>query len=94
MASKQHCQRAVEIHGDDLASRPNVIGLGIVPAREAETPSDFAIAVYVERKVPLTELAEDERVPTQIEVPGRGSSTHSIRTHVLEQGAPSLEPGL
>jgi hypothetical protein len=49
-------------HEGELMSLPNVVGVGI-----GERSGEPAIVVLVTHKVPLAELAPDERVPPAIE---------------------------
>jgi hypothetical protein len=55
-------------HRDFLMSLPNVVSLGVGPKMlKHVVTGTTAIKVFVSRKVPLADLAEDERVPEQIE---------------------------
>ncbi len=47
-------------HSARLRSLPNVVGLGVHPGRKT-------LIVYVSRKVPLADLAEDERIPPELD---------------------------
>ena len=55
-------------HRDRLLDLPNVVALGIGPkivdAAPTATP---ATKVYVSKKVPVEELADKDRIPSQIE---------------------------
>ena len=55
-------------HRDFLMSLPNVVSLGIGPkiVKHSEMGTT-AIKVFVSRKVPLSDLASDERIPELIE---------------------------
>ena len=51
-----------------LLSLPNVTNLGIGPkVRSGTTTSEMAIKVFVNRKIPLSELGEKDRIPESIE---------------------------
>jgi hypothetical protein len=85
MATREQCQRALDRYEQELAGRPNVVGLGISPHVDESGNQGEAVTVYVTRKVPLSELAEDDRVPPHLEVAGRGG-TIEVPTKVVEQG--------
>jgi hypothetical protein len=83
----------LEQHEAALRSRKNVVGLGIVPIDDAVRDpggTTLAVAVYVEKKVPLDQLAEEDIVPKILDVGGRGG-TVQVRTKVIEQGPIELE---
>ena len=55
-------------HEASLKSLPNVESLGVGPKlRNGEPTGEMAIKVFVRRKVPLSDLAPDERIPESIE---------------------------
>ncbi len=55
-------------HSTYLLSLPNVTALGIGPKMRHGAPTGQAsIKVFVARKLPLEELAEDERIPEELE---------------------------
>jgi hypothetical protein len=55
-------------HRDFLMSLPNVVSLGVGPKMVKRVATGTtAIKVFVSRKVPLSDLAQDESVPEQIE---------------------------
>lgn len=89
MAKSSQVDHALDLFGDELARKKNVVGLGKVPAQDGD-PGDWDLAVYVERKVPEAELAAADRVPKDVELPGPGAKT-KVQTQVIEQGAVSLE---
>ena len=61
---EETCERALDQHEAHLASRQNVVGLGIVRLDEADdSDGDLAVAVYVSRKLPLDELPPEEVIP-------------------------------
>lgn len=68
MSSESDLERARRIsraNSDALLSKPNVIAVGVGYLEESQT--ELAIVVMVEQKVPLTTLAKDEVVPSEIE---------------------------
>ena len=55
-------------HSSKLLSLPNVVGLGVGPRRgRAEGDVEMAIKVFVSRKLPLEDLAEAERIPSELD---------------------------
>ncbi|HEY0513594.1 MAG TPA: hypothetical protein VGH73_16915 [Thermoanaerobaculia bacterium] len=92
MANAEHVKRALDLFGDELARKKNVVGLGRVPS--ATGPGDWDLAVYVAEKIPEDKIEQADLVPKTLEVPGRGAS-HPVNTQVIEQGPVSLEaPGM
>lgn len=89
MAKSAHVDHALDLFGDELARKKNVVGLGKVPSAQGKDAGDWDLAVYVEKKVPEAELAAADLVPKTVELPGR--ERHCVRTQVIEQGAVSLE---
>lgn len=88
MISRRQAERALEIHGDELSSYPNVVGVGVRWAGGGDRPdpgSDYAVAVYVSNKVPPDELGPDGLVPGYVEIPGRGR-VHKVAVRVIEVG--------
>lgn len=68
MSSDPALERAREIsraHSDSLLAKPNVVAVGL-GYLEGST-SDLTLVVMVEQKVPLSALAEDEIVPSEID---------------------------
>jgi acyl-CoA synthetase (AMP-forming)/AMP-acid ligase II len=68
MSSNLALERARKIsraHSDALLAKPNVIGVGL--GYLAGSPTELTLVVMVDRKVPLSALAEDEIVPSEIE---------------------------
>ena len=76
MASREQCKRALELHSQQLSCMENVVGLGVVPERDDGPATHCALAVYVERKLPVSGLAPMDVVPKFVEVPGRGKLRH------------------
>jgi hypothetical protein len=93
MASRNQVQRAVELYEAELARYPNVTGIGVVPVSDdSDGPADLAVAVYVTKKVPRDELADDDRIPPTLEIPGRDGST-TVPTRIIATGEFELEGG-
>jgi hypothetical protein len=91
MVSEKHCEQALDLHGERLFRMANVVGLGVVSADEDVPAGDnLAVAVYVEEKRPLEELAEKDRIPRTLEVQDEEGS-REIPVRVIVQGHISLE---
>jgi hypothetical protein len=90
MATLRQVQRAIELHQDELVQYPNVTGLGVVPAKDAESSGDSEVAVYVTKKVPRAELKPDERIPSTLQIPAR-KGTHEVGTRIIIKGEFQLE---
>jgi hypothetical protein len=89
MAKPERVLRALDHFGSLLSRKKNVVGLGRVPAA-GDDPDDWALAVYVSRKEPESALAEEDRVPAELELPDGGT----VPVRVIEQGEVGLEsPG-
>lgn len=86
MAREADCLKALDKHESALAGRKNVVGLGVVPVNDDPLSEDLAVAVYVERKVPESELSPEDLVPKFLVV-----DSSSVPTRVIEQGAVTLE---
>jgi hypothetical protein len=68
MSSDPALERARAIsraHSDALLAKPNVVGVGL--GYLAGSPTELTLVVMVEQKIPLSALAEDEIVPSEIE---------------------------
>ena len=68
MSSDPALERAREIsraHSESLLTKPNVVavGLGYLDG----SPTELTLVVMVEKKVPLSALAEDEILPSEID---------------------------
>ena len=93
MATQVQVERALDLFEDELGRRKNVVGLGIVPAKEDGARSGrqgLALAVYVKKKVPPSRLSKKDRVPESVSVPGRRGPVR-VPTRVIEQGEVRLE---
>jgi hypothetical protein len=89
--SEATCELALDKHEAHLASRQNVVGLGIVRLDEADDSDDeLAVAVYVSKKLPLAELPAGEVIPKELTVEHEGEA-HKVRTRVIEQGEVAFE---
>ena len=93
MASESLCKKALDKHEQQLIRRKTVVGLGSV-AREDRpgkpVSREFAVAVYVGKKLPLQDLDPKDVIPPELVV---RTKTGEIRvaTRVIEQGIVSLE---
>jgi hypothetical protein len=86
MATRAQCERALEHFGEWLSTLPNVVGLGVVELEvelEAELEEEkaaaqktggkeYAVGVYVSKKLPPSQVPEKDRVPEMLELPSRG----------------------
>jgi hypothetical protein len=88
MASRSLCRKALDKNEERLSALPHVVGLGI----DESGPGQGAVAVYVERKLPASELAPHERIPSRLYVTS-GGARRSVPVRVIEQGPVSLEGG-
>lgn len=94
MDAEQRCRLALEFNQDRLARLPNVVGLGITEDTRDSSgkgPS-YAVAVYVSRKVPESELLGHEVVPRDIPVTAATAGV-SVRTRIIESGSFQKEGG-
>ena len=75
MASKDQCERAMASHQHQLSKVKHFNGLGIRPlktdARESGR-TEYAVAVYVTKKVPESMLQPEDIVPKHLDLPGGG----------------------
>lgn len=86
MSSEEQCVRALELHEEKLLALANVQGLGIVAEEGQAADSDnLAVAVYVEKKLPVERLAPEHRIPETLEVPD-GDDVQQVSVRVIEQG--------
>ena len=91
MPSEKQCLRALDAHEEKLSALPNVQGLGVVSAGgEGKAGGGLAVAVYVDKKRPLEELAPEERIPETLELKDRGRMCR-VPVKVIEQGPVELE---
>jgi hypothetical protein len=86
MASRTLCKKALDRNEERLSALPNVVGLGI----DETGPGRNAVAVYVEKKLPPSQLGPDERVPKRLYVTS-GGTRRAVPVRVIEQGPVSLE---
>jgi hypothetical protein len=85
MAKAEQVLRALDLYGDELTRKKNVVGLGRVPTGDDDA-GEWCLAVYVSKKVPEGELAHADMVPKTLEV-----ESHPVTTKVIEQGVVGLE---
>jgi len=92
--SKRQVKRTLDMHEEELGQYENVVGMGIVSIDEAnqESPggSEYAIAVYVRKKIPEDELLPEAIIPKYLELNVR-DDVIEIPTKVIEQGEVSWE---
>lgn len=89
MASRTLCKKALDLNEERLSAFPHVVGLGI----DERGRGDNAVAVYVEKKLPPSQLQPNERVPTRLYVTS-GGTRRAVPVRVFEQGPVTLEgPG-
>lgn len=61
-------QEAKQAHGAFLLGLPNVVGVGVgLRMRRGQTTGEVALVVMVNRKVPDAELAQEERIPKELD---------------------------
>jgi len=68
MSSNPALERARQIsraHSDSLLAKPNVVAVGL--GYQKGSQSELTLVVMVEQKLPLSALAEDEIVPSEID---------------------------
>lgn len=89
MATQKQCEKALDIHGEELSAHSNTMGLGIVPMAEGRSSrSNYAVAVYVRR--PHKTIKAEGGVPEALDIPGKNKSVR-VPVMVIEQGEVSLE---
>jgi hypothetical protein len=88
MASKALARQALDKNEDRLSALPHVVGLGI----DESDPEHNAVAVYVEQKVPASELLPRQRIPRRLYVTTQGARK-AVPVRVIEQGPVALEGG-
>ena len=60
--------RAKQLHEPSLLAKANVLGVGVgVRQRSGKGSTEVAVVVLVRRKVPASELAPQDRIPSEIE---------------------------
>jgi hypothetical protein len=89
MASRTLCKKALDLNEERLSAIPHVVGLGI----DERGPGDNAVAVYVEKKLPPSQLDPHQKIPTRLYVTS-GGARRAVPVRVFEQGPVTLEgPG-
>lgn len=89
MASKAHVLKAMEQFSSQLNQKQNVVGFGVVPM-DGASGKDLALAVYVTKKMPASELKQDDCLPATIPLKVM-SRIVDIPIRVIEQGVVNLE---
>ena len=100
MATKAQCESALWIYAETLLAFKNVVSVGTAPRDESETRgagagivaassgsgagADFAVAVYVSRKVPIEELEDDDVLPSFLQVRD-ATGLYKVPTRVIER---------
>ncbi len=93
MATEAQCKQALDQYEEQLGTRKNVVGLGIVPLEEENKLAGrrgLAVGVYVKKKVALDRLAAKDRLPEELEVKQR-SGVVKVPIKVIEQGEVQLQ---
>lgn len=93
MAKAEQVLQALDLFGDELTRKENVVGVGRVPTGDDDA-GDWCLAVYVSKKVPEDQLAGKDLVPKTLEVPGSNpdrTENETVTTKVIEQGVVELE---
>lgn len=92
MATGLQAQQAADLHAEELASYPNVVGIGTSPLaadRAATGEDEHAVAVYVSRKVPAAQLDDRQRLPDHVELLEAGQV---VRVPVIVVATGAFEP--
>ena len=70
-AEEERTRRAVrvkQLHEPALLAKANVLGVGVgLRQRSGKQGTDVAVVVLVRRKVPASQLAPQDRIPSEIE---------------------------
>jgi len=91
MATTPQIKRALDQFENDLSSRKNVVGLGIVPEDEkGKGGGKMAVAVYVTKKVDPKKLSPKDLLPKSLKIRGRAGAVE-VPVRVIEQGKVELE---
>lgn len=60
--------RVKQVYESDLLAKANVLGVGVgLRQRSGKTAAGVAVVVLVRRKVPVSQLAPQDRIPSEIE---------------------------
>jgi hypothetical protein len=86
-------RRALDRYAERISAMANVVGLGIgadVGMKKAKDAKDaeLYLAVYVSEKWPRERLADEDVVPSRLEI-----DDHVVRTRVIEVGTFKPEGG-
>lgn len=90
MTTEEDVRRILDNVRDHLTRLPNVIGIGVTSADAADPDGDPAVAVYVRRKLPKSDLATPEIVPATVQTTIDGRTVEAP-TRVIEIG--EIKPG-
>ena len=64
----EQVRAVIQTHRDHLLSLPNVVGLGVGLRQTAgEWTDTVVLAVMVTQKMPLESLADEQRIPSEID---------------------------
>ena len=83
MVTEHNVKKALDEHGEKITSLPNVVGIGMVEASDTQPEEGMAVAVYVNKKIPKTELDESALVPKELETICENKQV-SVPTRVVE----------
>lgn len=79
-AAVEHAKTVLETHREWLLSLENVVGTGVgLRQKGGQWTDTIVLVVMVTRKLPLSALAEDQRIPPEID---------GIPVDVQETGSP------
>ena len=92
MASESEAVKALNQFSDKLSGLKNVVGLGVVSLHEKleDAADDMAVAVYVRKKLPKSELPKDQLIPRTLKFK-INNRLIEVNTKVIEQGEAVLE---
>jgi hypothetical protein len=90
MATESEALAALEQFEAELKSRRNVVGLGVTSESDDLADLNVAVAVYVDRKIPKSELSAVDILPKSLKVT-LGSATVEVPVKVVAQGQVRLE---
>lgn len=92
MATERECLTALSIHAERLSKLPNVHGLGVGERVVGDAlTAEYAVRVYVSRKVPPSQLAGGEMIPDTLELVLSGEDSKYVPVDVIEENALELE---
>jgi hypothetical protein len=60
--------RVKQVHESDLLAKANVLGVGVgLRQHSGKDAAGVAVVVLVRRKIPISQLAPQDRIPSEIE---------------------------